>query len=405
MSKGFLIDGYISFEPENYKLIINDMEVRLSQKECQVLEILCRNYNVVVERCLFLEPIWGSSASGDIGLNKAILLLRRKFESHERPNLINTIPRVGYTLNASVTELSYTEDGTYQDSRPTIKLVDADADADSKTYNTKKTARAKVTFAISLASIVIFLVATKNTTLFTEGNEPSIISKVKTGNSITYSSIPGYDIPFLNKTNSSTSKENNIYFRALLSSSMLSFILYKNSKPINQKVFLIERSRNIKEQLTCVDDYLSKNINTNDDATKDLIDGMMYSTKKFYSYCHKNTTSELAILYVKGTRLAHGSDENHMMLQDFKLKTSTGKDIFHIKRYVNHLGFGTDHMKFVQKSIVSDSIDINLIHTNELYSELLAGLTKDEVSHIRIEPQLYVSENLNGMLFYSKDYH
>lgn len=404
MSKGFLINGSIAFEPANYKMTINEKEIRLSQKECQVLEVLCTHCNVVVERNLLIEPIWGNSASGDIGLNKAILLLRRKFESHDLPNLINTIPRVGYTLNASIAELSYTEDNAYQDLSPEKELADIARSNQITPHD--GTGRKKRAYKIALTSIAVILVTSISGLMFlNESNTPVVKSKIQTGLSITYTSSVKYDQPLLPKTNEYLSKENNYYFRALLSTEILSFILYKNKTPVNQQIFTIDQKRDMDEQLSCIDNYLSKNITVNDEPTNGLVSGMIYSSKEFYSYCKNNTVSELGILYTKGTRLAHGSDKDHMMLQDFLLRTPSGEEVFHIRRYVNHLGFGTDNMRIVQKSVMSDNINMHLIHTNELYSGLLSELTKDIVIHTRIEPLLYISETFGGMLFYSKDYH
>ncbi|PXV54970.1 winged helix-turn-helix domain-containing protein [Aeromonas veronii] len=404
MSKGFMINGSIAFEPANYKMTINGKEIRLSQKECQVLEVLCTHCNVVVERNLFIEPIWGNSASGDIGLNKAILLLRRKFESHDLPNLINTIPRVGYTLNASISELSYTEDNASQDSSPEEEPTDI--------YHSNQitphdgTGRKQRAYKIALTSIAIILVTSiSSLTLLNKSNPPAVKSKIQTGLSITYTSSEKYDRPLLTKTDAYLSKDNSYYFRALLSKKILSFILYENKVPVSQKIFTIDQDRNIEEQLTCLDNYLSSNINTSDEQANGIISGMMYSSKKFYSHCIGNTASELSVLYTKGTKLANGTDKDHMMLQDFLLKTATGDEVFHIKRYVNHIGFGTENMKIVQKSVMSDSINMNLIHTNELYSDLLSELTKDEVVYSSLEPMLYITDAFGGMLFYSKEYH
>lgn len=404
MSKGFMINGSIAFEPANYKMTVNDKEIRLSQKECQVLEVLCTHCNVVVERNLFIEPIWGNSASGDIGLNKAILLLRRKFESHDLPNLINTIPRVGYTLNASISELSYTEDNAYR--HPSPEKEPADIARANQITPHDGTGRKKRAYKIALTSIAVILITSIGGLMFlNESNTPVVKSKIQTGLSITYTSSKKYDRPLLTKTNAYLSKDNNYYFRALLSTEILSFILYKNKTPVNQRIFTIDQKRDIEEQLTCLDNYLSKNITANDEPTNGLVSGMMYSSKEFYSYCKNNSVSELGILYTKGTKLAHGSDKDHMMLQDFLLMTPRGEEVFHVKRYVNHLGFSTDHMRIVQKSVMSDNINMNLIHTNELYSGLLSELTKDVVIHTRVEPLLYISEIFGGMLFYSKDYH
>lgn len=403
MSTGFLIDGSISFEPANYKITINGKEVRLSQKECQVLEILCVNCNVVIERNLLIEPIWGNSASGDIGLNKAILLLRRKFESHDKPGLINTVPRVGYSLSASVTEKIYAEDDVNPDTPFAQELKEIDSKVTNK-KNTNIKKRKKLLYLAALSFTATITVITG--LILSSSNEvPEITAQYKTSSGTIYTTSKANKELSLVKTNEYISKEKNLSFRALISNEILSFILYENKNPIKQMILLFDNNKERGVQLSCMDNYLYKNIKTLDEPTSGLISGMMYSTKKFYSFCDDNVARELAILYTKGTKLAHGSEQDHMMLQDFLLRTPDGEEIFHIKRYVNHLGFGTDNMRIVQKSIMSDNINMNLIHTNELYSGLLSELTKDRVIHTRIESQLYVSDIFDGMLFYSKDYH
>lgn len=403
MSRGYLIDRSISFEPKNYKISIDGNDVRLSQKECQVLEILCINSNIVVERNLFIEPIWGSSASGDIGLNKSILLLRRKFESYERPDLINTVPRVGYTLNAEVAELSYTENNSSQPEQTSPQdIPETEAVGNN---NILHNWRRRNTYIAMTLSLIALLASTYYTWLSDDEKPPIVRSKIQNGNNITYTSNIHYDAPIMEKTSAYLSNKKGYYFRALISTEILSFILYENETPINQKVFLINQKRAMKEQLSCLDDYLSIDNNVKKEPASDLKKGMMYSKKDFYSECDEKGARKLGVLYTKGTRLAHGVDENHMMLQDFLLRGPTGEEIFHIKRYVNHLGFGTEHMNIVQKSVMSDNINLDLIHTNELYSSLLSELTKDNVIHTRIEPQLYVSDIFDGMLFYSKEYH
>lgn len=404
MSKGFMINGSIAFEPANYKITINGRGVRLSQKECQVLEVLCTNSNVAVERKSLIEPIWGNSASGDAGLNKAILLLRRKFDSHDLPNLINTIPRVGYTLNANISELSYTEEKIYLYPYPENESTDIPPAKEITLHNISFSK--KRTFIIAFTSIAIILITLIwSLILVDDSNTPVVKSREQNGLSIIYRTSEKYDGPLLTKTNTYLSPQKNYYFRALLSTETLSFILYKNKTPVSQKIFIIDQSRDIKEQLTCLDNYLTHSVSTSDDPTTGLINGMMYSSKKFFSYCNKDKASELGTLYTKGTKLSHGSDKDHMMLQDFQLLTPTGEEVFHVKRYVNHLGFGSDHMRFVQKSVLSDNINMSLIHTNPVYSGLLSELTKDVVVHIQVEPRLYISEIFGGMLFYVKDYH
>ncbi|MFQ2545295.1 transcriptional regulator [Aeromonas caviae] len=397
MKNGFIIDGSITFEPANYKLTINNKDIRLSQKECQVLEILCFNSNTVVERTTFIEPIWGNSASGDIGLNKAILLLRRKFESHNLTNLINTVPRVGYSLNAIITELSYNEDdGLISQSVDDEQHTSENSEDAGNIKNKNKT--------LFFIAVIIFSLLSTGYFALIENDSVDIEEEIEIGENKTYFTIEKPNFALLEKTNKLLNDENNYDFRALLSSKMLSIIFYNNRIPVNQKAFLIDQSTDMHAQLVCIDEYLSKNMEYDSDTQSEILKGMTHSIIKFYGTCHKNTISILATLYTKASHLGHEMEKDHMVLQEFLLQNKSDEDIFHIKRYVNYIGIGSDKIKMIQKSVLSDSINIKQIHTHEFYSELLSELTKNEVSHVKIEPQLYISEIFDGILYYAQKY-
>lgn len=392
MKNGFLIDGSIAFEPVNYKLTINNKDVRLSQKECQVLEILCCHSNVVVERTKFIEPIWGNSASGDIGLNKSILLLRRKFESHNLTNLINTVPRVGYSLNASVSELTYNENN---------EIIVQDLD-DEELISVKEKHNNLYKNIFSIVSVCIIISLLTGYLIWKKSDNIQIEETMKDGSNKVYFTIDRPDSIILAKTNKRLNDDIDYDFRALLSSRMLSIIFFRNDIPVNQKSFLIDNNVDIKAQLACIDEYLSKNMSYASDAQSDVLKGMTYSMIQFYHSCYNKTTSELATLYTKASHLGHPMESDHLVLQDFLLKGKLDEEIFHIKRYVNYIGVGSDKMRMIQKSVVSDNINIKQLHTNEFYSELLSEVTKNEVLHVRVEPQLYISEIFDGMLYYAK---
>lgn len=96
MKKKYLIGDDFVINFDCYCIIKDDKKIQLSHKEAEVLNILCSNSLCVVERKFLLESIWKGSESGDIGLNKTILMLRRKFESLGIKKIIQTVPRIGY---------------------------------------------------------------------------------------------------------------------------------------------------------------------------------------------------------------------------------------------------------------------------------------------------------------------
>lgn len=98
MNEHYVIGDSFILEPDRYRLLSHDKETPLSQKETELLVLLCVSSLSVVERNYLLDSIWKNSESGDIGLNKNILMLRRKFESLGIKNAIQTVPRIGYML-------------------------------------------------------------------------------------------------------------------------------------------------------------------------------------------------------------------------------------------------------------------------------------------------------------------
>ncbi|MBX9565152.1 helix-turn-helix domain-containing protein [Aeromonas hydrophila] len=96
----------ITFIPSRYSLVKqrteSSREVHLSQKECQLLEFLCEHPQQVISREEFTSALWNNSESSDIGLNKNILMIRRKLESLGVMDSIRTVPRVGYMMDLTI---------------------------------------------------------------------------------------------------------------------------------------------------------------------------------------------------------------------------------------------------------------------------------------------------------------
>jgi two-component system response regulator MprA len=74
-------------------------EIQLTRTEFNLLELLARNENVVLQRDQLLEEIWGwASETLSNSLEVYIGYLRRKLEVNNEPRLIHTVRGVGYVL-------------------------------------------------------------------------------------------------------------------------------------------------------------------------------------------------------------------------------------------------------------------------------------------------------------------
>ncbi len=73
--------------------------VDLTRTEFAILELLCRNLDIVLERSLMYERIWGYDFDGESrSLDVHVGYLRRKLEAAGSPRLIETVRGVGFVL-------------------------------------------------------------------------------------------------------------------------------------------------------------------------------------------------------------------------------------------------------------------------------------------------------------------
>jgi two-component system, OmpR family, response regulator MprA len=70
-------------------------EIRLSERETALLDLLIRNASLVVSRAQALSEVWGDSAVGSNVVDRYIAYLRKKLED---PPLIETVRGVGFRL-------------------------------------------------------------------------------------------------------------------------------------------------------------------------------------------------------------------------------------------------------------------------------------------------------------------
>jgi DNA-binding response OmpR family regulator len=90
--------GVFRFDPSNYRLLKGTEEKQLTQKESDVLKLLCQNENETVKRDLILSTVWGNTdyftgRSLDVFISK----LRKYLKEDERINIEN-VHGVGFRL-------------------------------------------------------------------------------------------------------------------------------------------------------------------------------------------------------------------------------------------------------------------------------------------------------------------
>ncbi|MCH4891368.1 response regulator transcription factor [Acidaminobacter sp. JC074] len=92
--------GDIRIEPMSWKVYIGKEEIKLANKEFELLKFLAENANIVFSKDQLFEKIWGYDFIGDsatviVHINR----IREKLKDSKELNLIETIWGAGYRLN------------------------------------------------------------------------------------------------------------------------------------------------------------------------------------------------------------------------------------------------------------------------------------------------------------------
>ena len=91
--------GDLSLDPATREVKRGDRLIELTKMEFDLLELLMVNANVVLERPVIYERIWGYDfGTSSKSLDVYIGYLRRKTEAEGEARLIQTVRGVGYTL-------------------------------------------------------------------------------------------------------------------------------------------------------------------------------------------------------------------------------------------------------------------------------------------------------------------
>jgi len=96
------IDGYqlgnMFFDIINYKLISEEQEKKLTKKEAEILKLLCKQKNKVLERDIILKYIWGNDSYFNGRSLDVFITKLRKYLSYDSSISITNVHGVGFCL-------------------------------------------------------------------------------------------------------------------------------------------------------------------------------------------------------------------------------------------------------------------------------------------------------------------
>jgi DNA-binding response OmpR family regulator len=90
--------GNIFFDIINYKLISEKQEKKLTKKEAEILKLLCKQKNNVIERDIILKYIWGNDSYFNGRSLDVFITKLRKYLSSDSSISITNVHGVGFCL-------------------------------------------------------------------------------------------------------------------------------------------------------------------------------------------------------------------------------------------------------------------------------------------------------------------
>ncbi len=96
-----LMAGSLFLDPQRCEIYCEDVTIKLTFKEAQLLELLMRNRNVVLTKERIFERIWGFASEVELSIVETyICYLRRKIASLNSRVSIGTVRGIGYCLES-----------------------------------------------------------------------------------------------------------------------------------------------------------------------------------------------------------------------------------------------------------------------------------------------------------------
>lgn len=94
--------GDLRIQPDSWRVFRKDQEIRLANREFELLKFLAENPNIVFSREQLMEKIWGYDYAGDTSTVMVhINRLREKIEDDpKKPKILETVWGAGYRLNS-----------------------------------------------------------------------------------------------------------------------------------------------------------------------------------------------------------------------------------------------------------------------------------------------------------------
>ena len=253
-NKNYKIAEEIFFSAAIFRLSKGEKDIKLSNKEAELLEMLCDEAGSVIPRSKLQDALWPNQDNTDTNLNRQILSLRRKLESFGLMDAIDTIPRVGYIFCAPIEVVGETEESTVPADN---QMAPANAPQIRRQYTRRKYDRyfspkrivLLLLLLVSLTSlaVVIYSYATANTLRTINLSHVSLYMTSDTENALKLK-IDAL-LPPIKRIPHYADEQVSI----LVGKEAISYFSIDNkSQQLSENIFMLRNGHPIAEELQCV---------------------------------------------------------------------------------------------------------------------------------------------------------
>lgn len=376
----YIINSVVVFNPTQYRLSNGRKTLRLNSKESEVLSLLCHDTQNVLCRRAVQECIWRDQEGADVNLNRTILLLRRKFQSLVGSELIKTVPRIGYLLDADVNVPDNSNN----------KMTDAALKLGSSRWSKKK--------FLFVVLATIFLILGAFSLYFLEDELKSVFLKSRISSeqfkTLTVYSSAHND----NYVSTDFDSIKNIVGESVslwVGEDAISYSSVSNTtSEINQAVYLRRKNVGLSEDIQCISHSIASGGVLKEQPIR--ISNIVNRYKiRFYSSCKDthswvDSSNELTSVVLDGKKNIH-------IKMSFENETKKPLLTLYLQGYLEEiLGQKTLRITKTNSDVFDREAYVNNPFLLKLNEELLY---KEKYIIIRLGERISYSSYLNGMIY------
>lgn len=389
-NKIYKIAEEIFFSAAIFRLSKGEKDIKLSNKEAELLEMLCDEAGSVIPRNILQEALWPNQDNTDTNLNRQILSLRRKLESFGLLNSIDTIPRVGYIFCAPIEVTGEAENTEVRAETP------AASPRARRQYSRRKYDRYFNPKRIMLFALLIVVVASLAAFIYHYSNE-NTLRTINLGHVSLYTTSETENALKLKIDTLALLVKRVPHYEdervsILIGKEAISYFSIDNkNKELSENIFLLRSGHSIAEELQCVMTTIAlqgKNVSHN-------YYNYPNATVRYHSNCQApdnwvEITNKSKIIVTMNREIVVAT----VIATDHQ-----GQTLFNLDS-VGDIERDQDDIAIEMKNTIVNFIDQKALISNSMVATLVAALTppKQKSLFIQLPGGIYLSSYMGGVI-------